>query len=40
MMITVSLVFEFNLSAFIIEMFWIGASVYGIAQSLKHRAAG
>lgn len=33
-LITVSLMFEFNLSAFIIEVFWIAASAYGIWRSL------
>ena len=40
-LITVSLIYEFNLSAFIIELFWIAFSIYGIMRSLsaKRRAA-
>ena len=32
-LITVSLFYDFNLSAFIIELFWIAFSVYGIVRS-------
>lgn len=40
-LITVSLFYDFNLSAFIIELFWIAFSIYGIMRSLsaKRRAA-
>ncbi len=37
-MITVSLVYDFNLSSFIIEMAWISISVYGIVRA-RRRAA-
>ena len=30
--ITISLLFDFNLSAFIIELFWIAISIYGIMR--------
>ncbi len=38
-LITVSLVFEFNFSALIIEVFWMAASVYGIWRALQLRRA-
>jgi drug/metabolite transporter (DMT)-like permease len=38
MLITVSLVFEFNLSAVIIEVFWMVASAYGVWRALRNRA--
>ena len=33
LLITVSLLYDFNFSAFIIEIFWIGISIYGIVRS-------
>jgi hypothetical protein len=33
-LIIVSLVFDFNLSALIVESFWLAVSVFGIARSL------
>ncbi len=38
LMITVSLIYDFNLSSFIIEMAWIAISIYGIVRA--RRAAG
>ena len=35
--ILVSLVYEFNASAFAIELFWLVISLYGIYRSLKAR---
>jgi hypothetical protein len=32
-----SLFFEFNLSAFVIESFWLAISLYGIFRTLGHR---
>ena len=37
LLITVSLIFEFNLSAFVIEMAWVTISIIGIARALKNR---
>lgn len=37
LLITVSLTYTFNLSSFIIEIFWIGISLYGIARNLRER---
>ena len=36
--ILVSLVYEFNLSAFVIETAWVLISVYGIARGLRARS--
>ena len=33
--IIISLMYDFNLSLFIIEVFWIGASLIGIARQLQ-----
>lgn len=32
-----SLFFEFNLSAFVIESFWLAISLYGVFRTLGHR---
>lgn len=34
--ITVSLLFDFNLSAFVVEAAWVAVSVYGLARSLRN----
>ena len=36
-LITVSLIFDFNLSAFIIEVFWILISLIGVYRILRRR---
>jgi len=33
--ITISLLFDFNLSAFVVEAAWVAVSVYGLARALK-----
>ena len=33
-----SLVFDFNLSAFVIEFFWLLISVYGVSRAVRGRA--
>ncbi|MCZ2391093.1 MAG: hypothetical protein LC113_08455 [Acidobacteria bacterium] len=38
-LIIVSLIFEFNLSAFVVEFFWLLISLFGIARSLRRRRA-
>ncbi len=35
-LILVSLIYEFNLSAFIIEAFWLLISIYGIVRYFSH----
>ncbi len=35
--IIISLMYDFNLSLFIIEVFWVGASLIGIARQLQAR---
>jgi hypothetical protein len=37
-LITLSLCFDFNLSAFLIELAWILISLYGIVARLRQRA--
>ena len=34
-MITISLIYDFNLSSFIIEVAWIAISIYGIARARR-----
>lgn len=38
-LITVSLVYDFNFSAFVIEIFWIALSLYGIWRWYRLRRA-
>ena len=38
-LVTLSLMFEFNLSAFVVEVFWVLISVYGIVRQLKTKNA-
>lgn len=38
-LITVSLMYEFNFSAFVIEICWIAISIVGIARTVKRRRA-
>ena len=33
--ITISLIFEFNLSAFVVEAAWVAVSFYGLARALR-----
>ena len=33
-----SLAYEFNLSAFIVELFWVLISLYGVVRALRHPA--
>lgn len=40
LMITVSLLYDFNLSSFIIEMAWIAISIYGIVRARRMPAPG
>lgn len=35
--ILISLLYEFNLSAFLIESFWLAASLFGIAYRTRNR---
>ena len=37
-LITISLLFDFNLSAFIMEVFWILISLIGVVRTLRMRA--
>ena len=34
-LITLSLCFDFNLSAFVVEVAWVGVSLYGLVRSLR-----
>ena len=36
-LVMMSLVFRFNLSAFLMEAFWLLISLFGLAKSLLHR---
>ena len=38
-MISLSLLFEFNLSAFVVESAWVAVSVYGIIRVARRRAS-
>jgi hypothetical protein len=38
LLVLVSLLYSFNLSAFLMEMAWFAISIYGIAHARKHRA--
>ena len=38
-LVTVSLMYEFNFSVFVIEICWIAISIVGIARILKRRRA-
>lgn len=33
--ITISLIFDFNLSAFVVEVVWVLVSLYGVARALR-----
>jgi hypothetical protein len=37
LLIIVSLIFKFNLSAFIVEAFWLLISLFGLTKSLRSR---
>jgi hypothetical protein len=37
-LITISLLFDFNLSAFVMEVFWILISLIGVVRTLRIRA--
>ncbi len=38
-LVMISLVFRFNLSAFLMEAFWLLISLFGLARSLRFRRA-
>jgi paired small multidrug resistance pump len=35
--ITVSLLFDFNLSAFVVEAAWVAVSIYGLVRAMRAR---
>lgn len=37
LLIIVSLLYDFNLSAFIVEVFWMGISIYGLIRHYRER---
>ena len=39
-LILISLIFEFNFSAFLIESVWLVISIYGMAKALRRGASG
>jgi hypothetical protein len=39
-LILLSLAFDFNLSAFLMEAFWLGISLFGLARRLQGRTQG
>ncbi len=38
--ITVSLLFDFNLSAFVVEAAWVAVSVYGLVRAFRRSQVG
>lgn len=36
--VIISLMYEFNMSAFIVEVFWVLISVFGIVRSIRSKA--
>jgi paired small multidrug resistance pump len=38
-LITLSLLFDFNLSAFVVEAAWVAVSIYGIVRVVRRREA-
>ena len=36
-LVLLSLVYRFNLAAFLVEAFWLGASLFGLARSVRRR---
>ena len=39
-LILLSLAFDFNLSAFLMEAFWLGISLFGLTRRMRGRAQG
>lgn len=39
-LVALSLLHDFNLSAFVVEVFWVAISLLGIARNLRARGAG
>lgn len=39
-LLTFSLIYNFNLGSFIIEMFWIGIALYGLYRNYSTRVSG